>query len=157
MRNEDLIYREQQKTYFILIVVFIIIAIFLLGIVLFPELFRQQKISLLFKIVLFIATIIDLAMFWSFSKLTIKITSEYLQIGFGVFKKKIVLAQISETLVEDYVRSNYLGYGIRFGRDKSIGFIARGGRGVRIKTNSKDYFFSSDNPEQIQSLLKSRI
>lgn len=157
MEKGTIVYLEQQRTYFILVVIFVIIALFLLGIVLFPGLFHQQKISLLFKIILLIATIIDLVMFWSFSKLTIKITSEYLQIGFGMFKKKILLKQISEMRVEDYQKSNYLGYGIRLGRDKSIGYIARGGRGVRLIMKPRDYFFSSDNPEQIQSLLKSRI
>jgi len=157
MPTETIIYQEQQKTYFVLIAVFVIIAVFLLAIVLFPGPLHQRTDSQLLKITLLIVTVVDLMMFWSFSKLTIKITAEYLQLGFGIFKRRILFEQIIKVTVEDYQKLNYLGYGIRFGRDKSIGYIARGGRGVRLIMKPRDYFFSSDRPEQIQSLLRSRI
>jgi hypothetical protein len=106
---------------------------------------------------LLLLTVVDLVMFWSFSKLTIKITSEYLQIGFGVFKRKILIKDINNVKVEDYNKSIYLGYGIRLGRDKSIGFIARAGRGIKLKVIPRDLFFSSNYPEQIKLLIESRI
>lgn len=157
MELENVIYEEQQKTYFILVVVFIIIAVLLLAIVLFPESFSKQPMPQFTKIVLLIVTIVDLLLFWSFSQLTIKLTNNYLQIGFGIFKKKIPLPSINGCLVEDYKKSVYLGYGIRFGRDKSIGYIARGGRGIRLKMKPRDYYFSTDSPEQIEVLLKQQL
>ena len=153
----NIVYQEQQKTYFILTVIYIIIAVSILALVLFPDYLFQRTLTQEVKIILLIVAIIDIIFFWSFSQLSIKLTSEYLQIGFGIFKKKISFTEIKDVLVQDYQRSIYLGYGIRFGRDKSIAYIARAGRGIKLKMNKRDYFFSTDNPEQLQNLIKERI
>ncbi|MBU1130934.1 hypothetical protein KJ840_02270 [Patescibacteria group bacterium] len=157
MELENIIYEEQQKTHLIVVLVFILVAVFLLFIVFSPATFGQSILPQHTKITLLMVTVVDLILFWSFFRLTIKLTNKYLQIGFGLFKKKILLTDISDCLVEDYQKSVYLGYGIRFGRDKSVGYIARGGRGVRLKLKPRDYFFTSDNPEQIAVLLKQQI
>jgi len=157
MKTENVIYEEQQKTYLILVAVFIIVAAFLLGLVLFPGFFNKQDLPQSARLIILVVAVLDLILFWSFSQLSIIITSQYLQLGFGIFRKNILLSNISEVEVENYKKSVYLGYGIRLGRDKSIGYIARGGRGVRIKMKPRDYFFSSDNPEQIKLLLKPHI
>ena len=88
-------------------------------------------------------------LFWSFSELNIKLTNKYIQFGFGGFKKRINLDQIKDCLVEDYAKENFFGYGIRFSKNKSIGYIARGGRGVRLKMEVRDYYISSGNPEKL--------
>ena len=170
MPNINYLYIERQKTYLLVVMVFIIVAGFLLALVLWP----RQEFSQLTKIVLFIAAVVDLILFWSFSQLTIKISKEYLQISFGVFKKKISFSEINDVLVQDFDFKNYFGYGIRLGKDKSIGYVARGGRGIKLKLSAKgrsaspklelgtraggkDYFFTSENPEQIQNIIRQKI
>lgn len=150
-----LIYQEKQKTYFILIAVFIMIAVFFLTMIFFPRILgNEEEMSQAQRIVVLIAVVVDLILFWSFSNLSITLTNEELKIGFGIFKKKFKLSDIAVCSIEDFKLSRYWGYGIRFGTDKSIGYVAKAGRGVRIKSkHGKDYFFTTDQPEQLLSLL----
>ena len=152
-----IIHQQKQKTYFILVAIYIIIAGFLLFTVLAPQNFFGGGISQGNKIVLLVVAVIDLILFWSFSELNIKVTEENLIFGFGVFKKKISFKQINDCLVEEFNKNSYLGYGIRFGRDKSIGYIARAGRGVRLKMQPRDYFISCDSPEQLVQVIKQQL
>ena len=154
---ENVLYEEKQKTYLILVIIFIIIAILLLGLVLFPGFFNESEMPEFTRVILLVIAIVDLILFWSFSQLTIKVTSEYLQIGFGIFKKKIPFSKINDFKIEEYQKSRYLGYGIRIGRDKSIGYVARGGRGIRVMLKPRDYFFTTDSPEQLLAMLKQNL
>lgn len=149
------IYQEKQKTYFILIVIFILLAAFLLVVVLFPGIFgKQEELDQAGRWVVLAGLIIDLILFWSFSRLAITLTNEELKIAFGVFRKKFKLSEIVACTIEDFKLTRYWGYGIRFGTDKSIGYAAKAGRGVRIKSkHGRDYFFTTDRPEQLLSLL----
>jgi hypothetical protein len=150
-------YQQFQKTYFIVIVIYIVAAVFLLGLVFWPQAYNIAQTSLAAKIVLMIATVVDLILFWSFSQLTVSLREDFLEFRFGIFKKRISYNQIREISVSDYDKKNFLGYGIRFGRDKSVGYIARGGRGVKIKTPLRDYYFSADNPEEIIKLVRTKL
>ncbi len=150
---ENVIYREQQKTYLIVVLAFIFVAAGLVVFVLSPS----QIITLQTKFILLIVALVDLTLFWSFSKLTITVTTECIQIAFGIFRKKIQLKDIKDCLIEDYQKSRYMGYGIRFGRDKSVGYVARGGRGIRLVMEGKDHFFSSESPEPLVALLKQQM
>jgi len=156
MAKEPIIYQEQQRTYLIVVAVFILVAILLLVIVLFPGLLSLRPFSAPAKIVLLLVATVDMILFWSFSKLTIKLTDQHLTLTFGFFKKKISLTEIKNCQIEDYQKSIYFGYGIRLGSDKSIGYIARAGRGIKLKLKAKDYFFSTDRPEQLLLLLNHR-
>ncbi|PIT90498.1 MAG: hypothetical protein COU22_01830 [Candidatus Komeilibacteria bacterium CG10_big_fil_rev_8_21_14_0_10_41_13] len=151
------LYQEQQKTYFILIAVFILVAVFLLSFVFFPQFYGSQALGQAQKIFLLIVTVLDLVLFWSFSSLNIKLTEAELIVAFGIFRKKIKWEWIKEAKIDDYSKANYLGYGIRLGRDKSLGFVARSGRGIRLKLKLRDFFFTTDNPEELLKLIKSKI
>ncbi len=154
-----LIYQEKQKTYFILIAVFIIIALFFLVTIFLPRfLGNQEELSRLERAAALAAIVIDFILFWSFFQLSIKLTPENLTIAFGIFKKKFKLSEIKDCSIENFEMKRYWGYGIRFGFDKSIGYIARAGRGIRIKpVKGKDYFFSTDNPEQLLQLIRAGV
>ena len=153
----NLLYLEKQKTYLILIAAFILIALVILALTFFPGVFGAAEPSDAVKLVLLILALADLLMLWSFSSLTIKASEKYLIFGFGVFKKRFFWHQIKEAKVENFHLTNYLGYGIRFGRDGSIAWAARGGLGVRLKTNKRYYFFSTDHPEQLAALISSKL
>lgn len=157
MNMENVIHEERQKTYLVLVIVFIIVAALLLSLVLFPGLFYKSQLPDFTRMVLLIVAVVDLILFLSFSQLTIKVTSEYLQIGFGIFKKKILFTAINDFMIEDYEKLRYLGYGIRIGRDKSIGYVARGGRGIRVIMKPRDCFFTTDSPEQLLAILKQQL
>ena len=153
----ETIYREKQKTYLIVVSIYIIVALFLLSLIFLPQFFNFSQASLLTRIILIIITVVDLILFWSFAELKVKLTFDTLEFGFGVFRKKMSLKEIQNCSVEDFDIKRYSGYGIRLGRDKSIGYIARGGRGVRLKTLNRDYFISSDSPEQLGNELRKAI
>lgn len=159
------IYQEQQKTYFILILVFIIVALMVLALSFFPLFFGLNGLSDISRVILTLVAVIDLVFFWCFRSLSIIADDQTLSFGFGFMKKRFFWHDLKSAQVEDFNLKNYSGYGIRFGKDKSIAFAAQGGRGVRLKTAgsprfgaaSKDYFFSSANPEKIAALINEKI
>jgi len=152
-----IIYQEQQKTYFILILVFIIVAFMVLALLFFPSFFGLYSLSNIGQFLLGLIAIMDLVFFWCFRKLTILADDVSLSFGFGFMKKKFSWNNLKSAQAEDFDLKNYLGYGIRFGRDKSMAFAAQGGRGVRLKAIGKDYFFSSANAEKLVSLINEKI
>ena len=152
-----IIYQEQQKTYFILILVFIIMAFFILASLFFPSFLGLKDLSNIGQIILGLAAAVDLVLFWCFRQLTILADDVSLNFGFGFMKKRFFWHNLKSAQAEDFDLKNYLGYGIRVGRDKSIAFAAQGGRGVRLKTIGKDYFFSCSNPEKLASLINEKI
>lgn len=153
----NIIYQEKQRTYLMVVGVFILIALGLLALLFFPDFFKVQPTSSLGRMLLFAVIMFDLLLFWSFARLAIKVTDNYLEIRFGIFKKKIFFKDIKGCVIEEYQKSRYFGYGIRLGRDKSIGYIARDGRGIRLNLQPRDYFFTTERPEQLLNILKSRI
>lgn len=152
-----IIYQERQKTYFILILIFIIVALFILVLVFFPSFFGFNSLSRAVKIILLPITVVDLIFFWCFSELTILADNKTLSFGFGFMKKKFFWHDLKSAQAEDFNLKNYSGYGIRFGKDKSIAFAAQGGRGVRLKTTGKDYFFSCTEPEKLAILINENL
>ena len=95
--KKDFVYQEKQKTYLIVVSIYIIVAIFLLSLIFLPQFFNLKEASVFTKIVLIIVTVVDLILFWSFSELNIKLTNKYIQFGFGGFKKRINLDQIKDS------------------------------------------------------------
>lgn len=152
-----IIYQEQQKTYFILILIFIITAFLILAVLFFPSFFGFNSLSNIGQIILGLVAALDLFFFWCFRKLTILANDQALSFGFGFMKKKFLWNNLKSAQAEDFDLKNYLGYGIRFGRDKSIAFVAQGGRGVRLKTIGKDYFFSCSEAEKLATLINEKI
>src|SRR3989338_8625299 len=150
------IYREKQKTYLIVVGIYIIAGLFLLSLIFLPGFFDFSEASLTTKAALIIVVLVDLILFWSFAELKVKLTFDALEFGFGIFRKKLPLREVKSCLIEDYDIKRYFGYGIRLGSDKSIGYVARSGRGVRLKTAGRDYFLTSDSPEQLCNELRRR-
>jgi len=154
---DNIIYQEKQKSYLVVVGVFILIALGLLALLFFPDFFKVKTPTSIARLFFYLVIIFDLLMFWSFAFLKIKATDDYLEIRFGIFRKKIFFKDVKSCAIEDYQRSRYFGYGIRLGRDKSVGYIARDGRGIRLKMQPRDYFFTTNQPEQLLNILKSRI
>ena len=155
---ETLLYQEKQRTYMAIIMPFLIIALFLILAIIRPELFGFEA-RLLWRAIIWPAfLIIDLIFFLSFLRLSIKITDRYLKLAFGIFRRKFYFDQIKNCLPEDYNMEKYRGYGIRLAKDKTTAFAACAGGGIRlILKNSQDCFFSTNNQQEILTLLKTKI
>lgn len=104
-------------------------------------------------VLIFVSAILGL-IYLTFMRLTIRITSNRISVGFGFIKHNIRLSNI------DYIETRhppwywYGGLGIRFGWDWSIGFIQNFKRGVRVTPiNGRRFFFSTDNPEAIVNIV----
>jgi hypothetical protein len=62
---------------------------------------------------------------------------------------------LQEITVTKYSFINFGGYGIRYGRQRTLGFIARGGQGISFveAVSRKKYYISTSSPEKILTLL----
>jgi len=115
-----------------------------------------SQIPVFVLVILFLLLLLDIFFIINFYRLKITVTDEKIIFGFGILKRKILLEKISEINIEDFKFNRYMGYGIRVGRDKSYGYIARSGKGIRLKVQGKrDFFITSDNPEQLKSMIES--
>ncbi|KKR07036.1 MAG: hypothetical protein UT32_C0015G0020 [Parcubacteria group bacterium GW2011_GWC2_39_14] len=100
--------------------------------------------------------VLDVFVFWAFREMAVVITDKQLSFGFFIFKKKIDLNKIENVEIQDFKFNNYLGYGIRYGRDNTIGYVPCGGRGLKIKVTGekKDFFFICNRPEEALVFIK---
>ncbi|MDP2960305.1 MAG: hypothetical protein Q8N71_02670, partial [candidate division Zixibacteria bacterium] len=92
----------------------------------------------------------------NFRRLEIKVQGRFLEFGFGIFRKKIPLADIISCEESSVSFGKYWGIGIRLGSDGTICYNTRFGKGVRIKIKDKrrDYVLTSDNPQALCQALK---
>ncbi|MDD3284844.1 MAG: hypothetical protein PHZ07_04595 [Patescibacteria group bacterium] len=142
------IYEQFQKSRIIVFFTYIIIAFLLLFIII------RSGLPNTTSIVLFFVFLFDIYLFICFYKLTFKITSEGIEFGFGIFKRKIKKDKIQSIFIDNSV-SIFIGYGIRFGKNKTLGFIARVGDGLTIKTKYGLVFFVSlDDPKTALDIIK---
>ena len=149
------IFQEKIPTYYFITIILIVTCLIMAALLLSQFLTSAVPMNLATKIVVAVVLVLEITVFVSFRELQIELTSETLTFGFGKFKKKINLTEIESIAVEDYKFSNYFGYGIRYGRDRSIGYIPRAGLGLRInlKNGKSDYYFISTKAEELKSMI----
>jgi hypothetical protein len=133
--------------------VFLLISIFVIGIVVyswFDTGFDKETI-----IVSGIAIVAVLFSTINFSRLDISATENVLQFRFGLFKKQVYIKNITNLEKEKLSFMKFGGYGIRFGRGKILGYVARGGEGIQFvdTKDNKKYFVSSEKSDELISLL----
>ncbi|HUT21951.1 MAG TPA: PH domain-containing protein [Candidatus Bipolaricaulota bacterium] len=110
------------------------------------------------NLVMVFVFLLDGFVFVNFRRLSVTVTDENMIVGYGLLKRKIKLEEIEDVKVDEYKWQTYLGYGIRIGRDRSRGYVARSGNGVRLKIeNQPDYFITSDNADQLAAAVKNAI
>jgi hypothetical protein len=95
---------------------------------------------------------VTLANFW---RLDFLITESGVTFGFGLIRKTFPRSDIVSCEPYDLRFSNYLGYGIRFGRDGTVAYNTRNGRGVKMTFRSakRPYVVSVDYPGRVCELL----
>ena len=141
--------------YFVMLIISITCLIFLL-ILISQFTSRPLSMNVSSKVILFVVFLINLIVLVSFRELTIKVTDKKIFFGFGRFSKKLYLDKLEDVEVTDYKFTNYFGYGIRFGRDNTIGYVPRGGKGLKMKFKGekKEYFVISNRVDELKNILE---
>ena len=90
----------------------------------------------------------------NFRKLSIKVNSENVEVGYGIIKKKISLNEVvscEPTMAKGRV---YGGVGIRLGVDGSLAYVTSFGSAVKImRRNGMPFVFSTKNPEKLSEII----
>jgi len=92
----------------------------------------------------------------NFRRLEFVITEGYVVFGFGVIKKRFPRDRVISCEPCELTFANYLGYGIRWGRDRTVAYNTRNGPGVRltVEGQKKPYVVSLGNPGIVCSILQ---
>lgn len=100
--------------------------------------------------------LVVLAAFW---KLVFIITETQVIFGFILFRKRFERAKITSCEPYELKFSNYYGYGIRIGRDRTIAYNTRNGTGVKLTIEGveRQYVVSVRNSGYICKLLGSGL
>lgn len=105
-----------------------------------------------------VAPIVLLALvlaFINFLRLDFLITDKEISFGFGLIKKNFSRKQVLSCEEYELRFGNYLGYGIRLGRDGTVAYNTRNGLGVKITFEGakRPYVVSIDDPHRACELL----
>lgn len=90
-----------------------------------------------------------------FNPLSFEITGDEVVFGFPVYRKRVPRSAVRSCEPCELTFGNYMGYGIRSGRDGTIAFNTRNGPGVKMELEGakRPYVVSVDFPERICGLL----
>jgi hypothetical protein len=148
----NIIYEEKQRSSVFVLSLFLLgIVIFSFGIYEFSQQVDKASEDIIGSI---IGACLFIWMFVSFYQLRIVLHDDYLQFGYGFMRKKIRRGEILKLEIKKFEFKNYLGYGIRRGVDKSWGYVTGGAQGIMVHLENKKFYFTTDNPEQLQDLIK---
>jgi len=143
-----IIHEQKQKSNPIIMFIYVIVFIVLLFNII------KNSLSGVWEISLIIILFADIVFFINFYQVKFKITSDGLEFGYGIFKNKVSKNNIESILI-DNSKNSFFGYGIRFGKDKTIGFISKAGSGLRIIFKDKRRFFvTMNNPREALDIIK---
>ncbi len=100
-------------------------------------------------------SVVILLLFWNYRGLHISITTNQLEVGYGILNhKRIPLNNITACDVSKARFRTYGGVGIRYGLDGSCAYNTDFGEAVKLRLqNGRPFLFSTRNPEQICSLI----
>ena len=153
----EIIYREKIPTYAFISGILLVSCLIFLVILISGFIGRQLLQDAIAKIVVVIVFLLNLLVLVSFRELSIEVDAEFFKFGFGKFSKRIPLNLIESVEIGEYKFLNYLGYGIRYGRDKTLAYAPRGGQGLKIKIKNKPtaYFISTAKAEELKQVIAS--
>lgn len=91
----------------------------------------------------------------NFWRLVFEITPTEVVFGFGLVKKRFPRQSVIYCEPHELKFSNYLGYGIRMGTDKTVAYNTRSGPGVKLAFDGveKAYVISVDEPAYVCKVL----
>ncbi|MBK5092973.1 MAG: hypothetical protein JJE48_05600 [Actinobacteria bacterium] len=115
-----------------------------------------RPISRLYLIFPITCILLFALVYLNFRRLLFEVTESHVRFGFGLIKKEFLRSDITFCEPYELTFKNYLGYGIRFGRDGTVAYNTRNGKGVKMVVNGqkKPYVVSVDDPEHVCGLLQ---
>ncbi len=130
---------------YIMVPVIILMAVLMVTI---PEVMAQAIIG----VVTVVMTVVTLV----FLNLEVRADTEALSFKFTPFGKEIPIDEISSISVTDvHALRDYMGYGVRFGPDGTLGYIMRGGPGFRVETTlGKSYVVTIPEPDALVEYVR---
>jgi hypothetical protein len=93
--------------------------------------------------------------FPAFGRLSIKVDSESIKVGYGVIRKTISLDEVVSCEPTSARLRVYGGVGIRLGTDGSLAFTTSRGNAVKITSRKgRPFVLSSNNPERLSKIIE---
>jgi len=149
-----IIHEQKQRSNLIVTSIYIITFIVLFLVIINPSFLRMPDLPKVSRIILTIVLLVDIVFFKSLYELKFRVTSEGLGFGYGLLKNKFSKENIESVLI-DNSKGNFFGYGIRFSKDKTMGFIAKHGEGLRvILKDGRNFFITMNNPQEALDIIK---
>lgn len=133
--------------------IYLLVSVILLFVIFWPEVLKTEFLPKITRIILFLVLLMDLIVFKSFFELKFRITNEGLEFGYGLFKNKLNHKDIESVIIES--SRGFIGYGIRFDKEKTMGYIAQSGEGLKITLkDQRSFFITMHEPEQALDIIK---
>lgn len=155
MKNNTQVQYQDEVPSSMMVVAILGLTVAIIAFVAFAQIYKSTEMTAGMKIFVYCTLLLGLLVLVSFRKLKVTVTNSQIIFGFGKFRKKIGLGNIIKAEIKEFKFSNYLGYGVRFGRDGTVGYVPRGGKGILLKAKGerKPLFFICNNPEQLKAIL----
>lgn len=112
---------------------------------------HKGSIAIWIGIIAFVILVV-MVNFW---RLVFAITPTEVVFGFGLVKKRFPRQSVKSCEAYEIKFSNYYGYGIRIGMDKTVAYNTRGGSGVKLAFVGvqRAYVISVDEPAYVCKVL----
>ncbi|KKQ79684.1 MAG: hypothetical protein UT02_C0027G0004 [Parcubacteria group bacterium GW2011_GWC2_38_7] len=154
--SENIVYQDKVKSSPIVLAVLLlgVVIVVIVGLVMyFQQSLTIDSSALPTLLVVFVA---DLLILLTFRQMQIVVTDKELRFGFYIFRKRINLKNIESVEIQDFKFTEYMGYGIRYSRNNTVGYVPCGGRGLKIKVKgeTRNFFFICNRPEEAQTFIK---
>lgn len=143
-----IIHEQKQKSSPVIMSIYVVVFLFLLFKII------KNNLSGTWEIYLVIIALINIFFIINFYQIKFRVTNEGLEFGYGIFKNKVSKNNI-ESISIDNSKSNFFGYGIRFNKDKTIGFVAKHGNGLKIVyKDQRKFFITMNSPREALDIIK---
>ena len=97
-------------------------------------------------------------LYFSLRTLRIRVTDTDLRVAFGVIGSNIPLSEVLHVKAEKPSFWRYGGLGIRWGWDRSVGYLMNYGDAVKvIRRRGRAFVFSTRNPETVIRVIENEI
>ena len=153
-KNDEILYVEWVSVgrFVKVVVLFVCLLIISIGIII--SAFNPKELAFLGIIIGGVSIIIFL-LYWNYRELKITLTSNQLEVVYGIFNhKNIPLNTITSCDMTKADFRTYGGVGIRFGLDGSSAYNTDFGEAVKLTFQSgRPFVFSTKNSEQICNLI----
>ena len=108
-----------------------------------------------YAIVFGLLTVVFVALLANFSRLVFEISEDEVVFGFGLVKKRFPRSSIVSCEPYELKLSNFFGYGIGAGLDRTIAYSTHNGPGVKlvVEGRRRAYVVSVDSPPYVCELL----